>query len=212
MIEVFVTALLGTIVAQVSPGPNLLAVASTGLAQGRQRAIAVAAGVATGVWVWAFAFAAGLNVLFSRYPDAGNLLRITGGCYLLYLALKAIVSALKNRPTLFKASGDQLSVRGAYFRGILVVLTNPKAAMMWAALSAYLVSSGLSTPVVLSFTPIASLTAMIIYGAYGFAFSTSGAQRLYASAARSFEFVFGAMFGLIGGKLLIDGLREIRSS
>jgi len=107
-------------------------------------------------------------------------------------------------------SSLELTQRAAYSHGILVVLTNPKAAMMWAAVSSYLIGSGLSPMAVLLFAPIAATTALFIYSAYGLLFSSSGAQRMYLGTSRVFEIVFGVAFGTLGSKLLIDGFKEIR--
>ncbi len=211
MLEIFIPALLGVIAAQASPGPNLLAVAGVGLSQGRAHALLVAAGVASGVCIWAIAFAAGLSTVFEEYPDAALGLRLIGGGYLLYIAAKAIRAAWTGSSSTIRRLALQLSFRAAFKRGLLVVLTNPKAAMMWAAVSAYLLGSGLSSTAVLLFAPIASTTALVIYGVYGLLFSASAAQRTYQSAARVFEAVFGVAFGVLGGKLLTEGLQEIRA-
>lgn len=210
MLDIFFPALLGVIAAQASPGPNLLAVASIGLSQGRRYALLVATGVATGVCIWALAFAAGLSTVFIKFPDIALMLRFVGACYLLYIAVKAIYSAYRGVPSSIHRSSLQLTERAAYGRGILVVLTNPKAAMMWAAVSAYLLGSGLSAMAVLLFAPLASITALIIYSAYGVLFSSRKAQRLYFRTSRVFEIVFGVAFGTLGYKLLLDGIKEIR--
>lgn len=211
MLTVFLSALLGTMVAQVAPGPNLLAVASVALAQGRRPALCVVAGVASGVLVWAAAFAAGLSAVFEAYPNASVGLQLIGGMYFLYIAGKALLSVWSSSPSIIQASAQQLSLLSAYRRGLFVVLTNPKAAMMWAAISAFMLGSGLPATAVLVFAPLASITALLIYGGYGLLFSTSKAQRIYASMALVFESVFGTLFGVFGGKLLFDGIREIRS-
>jgi threonine/homoserine/homoserine lactone efflux protein len=71
MLTVFISALLGTMAAQVAPGPNLLAVAGVALSQGRRPAFCVVWGVATGVLVWAAAFA---FLLGSGFPPVAVLL------------------------------------------------------------------------------------------------------------------------------------------
>ncbi len=210
MLEIYFPALLGVIAAQASPGPNFLAVASIGLSQGRRHALLVATGVATGVCIWALAFAAGLSTIFDKFPDLALVLRFIGGFYLLYIAVRAIYSAWIGVPSSIRQSSLQLTQKAAYSRGILVVLTNPKAAMMWAAVSAYLLGSGLSAMAVLIFAPIASITALIIYGAYGLLFSSRRAQRIYFRTSQVFEIVFGVAFGTLGSKLLLDGIKEIR--
>jgi threonine/homoserine/homoserine lactone efflux protein len=57
MLTIYSVTLLGVIAAQISPGPNLIAVASVALAQGRRTALFVVTGVAS------FLFGQGLSAL-----------------------------------------------------------------------------------------------------------------------------------------------------
>lgn len=211
MHSVYLAALAGTVAAQLAPGPNLLAVASVALGQGRSAALCVAAGVASGVLLWVAAFAFGISSLFEAYPVMGIALQFAGGSYFLFVALRAIRSARQVTANPLTATATQTSLPKAYRRGLLVVLTNPKAAMMWAAVTAFLSGSGLSTTGVMSFAPVGSLSALIVYASYGYLFSTTTAIRGYARISRQLEYLFGTLFGLLGIKFMIDGVREIRS-
>jgi threonine efflux protein len=92
-----------------------------------------------------------------------------------------------------------------------VILTNPKAALMWTAVGTFLFGSGLSALQVVAFGPVAALSAIAIYGAYGLLFSSGFAVKTYSRFARWFELAFGSAFGALGGKLLWDGVRELRT-
>lgn len=98
----------------------------------------------------------------------------------------------------------------AWRRGALVVLSNPKAALMWAAVAAYMFGQGLSGLEVLAFAPVGAASAFAVYGAYGLLFSTGAATRVHARAARWFDAAFGAVFGALGTALLADGIRSLR--
>ena len=52
---------------------------------------------------------------------------------------------------------------------------------------------------------------MLIYGAYALIFSTGLAMRVYARVFRGIEAGFGAIFGAIGAKLFVDGVRELKA-
>lgn len=52
MLEVFLITLIGVAAAQAAPGPNLIAVASAALGQGRCAALFVTVGVSTGMLFW----------------------------------------------------------------------------------------------------------------------------------------------------------------
>ena len=130
MLTIYLSALMATLAAQMAPGPNLLAVANVALAQGRFPALCVAAGVASGVLVWVAAFAFGVSALFDAYPPAGAWLQLLGGGYLLFIAAKALMSAFSNSPSMLSSLNRPLPLVKAYRRGLLVVMTNPKAAIL----------------------------------------------------------------------------------
>lgn len=210
MIEAFFLTWLGVLAAQLAPGPNLAAVASTALGDGRRAAMFVVLGVGIGMLVWSFATAFGLAVLIERFPLSLIVLRFLGGAYLLWLAGRAVRAILRGNTATISAERAALSEGRAFRRGLLVVLTNPKAVMMWTAVATFLFGFGLSAGQVLAFGPIGALSGLGVYGFYAWAFSTRRATMAYTRAARGIEAVFAGAFGLMGGRLIWDGLRELR--
>ena len=55
--------------------------------------------------------------------------------------------------------------------GALVVLTNPAAALMWAAISSFLFGSGMAAWQVAALSPVFAIAAFMVYGFYGVLFS-----------------------------------------
>lgn len=210
MLEAYLITLLGVMAAQASPGPNLVAVASVSLAQGRKVGLFVVAGISSGMFVWSLATAFGLATVLELFPWSLTAMRIIGGGYLLWLAIKGLKAALSNKPGAINPASRKLNNTQAWTRGFLVLLTNPKAVMMWAAVATFLFGAGLSPSEVFMFGPIGAITGFLIYGTYAFLFSTGFAMRSYDRFARWIEFLFSACFGALGGKLMIDGLGELR--
>ena len=210
MISAFVAALLGVMAAQASPGPNMMAVAGAGLAQGRGKALLVVSGIATGSLVWAVATAFGLGELFRRFPPILTALTFLGGAYLLWLAFRSIRTAWRGEPPALRANTHMLTGFGAWRQGILVVLTNPKSALMWSAISTFLYGAGLPMLAVLAFGPVVAISAMLIYGTYGVIFSSRYAGQIYQRFSRAIEFIFGAAFGSLGALLVVAGIRSLR--
>ena len=99
----------------------------------------------------------------------------------------------------------------AFATGVLVVLTNPKAALMWVAVSIFLASANLTNAQFLIIGLCISLSAMAIYGTYALLFSTGVAIRTYGRLVHAVEATFGLLFGALGARLLADGLKELRS-
>ena len=211
MIELFALTLLATIAAQLAPGPNFLAVVAAALGQGRMHGIAVAAGVASGVFFWVVLVAFGLGSVLELAPSALLALKIAGGAYLLYLGLRGLKAGIRGEAVNLTADETQRSLVSNWRVGVLVVVTNPKAALMWIAMATLLFAGGGTWLHVLLFGPLGAASALGVYGLYAWLFSTQVARRGYRQFTRVFEFSFASLFGLFGTKLLWDGLKELRT-
>lgn len=210
MLEAYLITLAGVVAAQASPGPNLFAVASAALGQGRTAGLFVTLGVSTGMLIWAVAIAFGLGALFTTYPLSLTVLKFLGGAYLLWLASRAVRSACRDEPSSISDSGYRRTRVENWKRGVLVVLTNPKAALMWSAVGTVLFAANLETWQVALFGPVGAISGFIIYGSYALLFSTTSSSKVYKRFARWIEAAFGASFGALGSKLVIDGARELK--
>lgn len=91
----FAFAALALVIA-LSPGPNLLYLASRAICQGRGAGFASLAGVCTAMLVYMIATAAGLSALFAAVPIAYDVLRLAGAAYLVFLAYRALRSSSRD--------------------------------------------------------------------------------------------------------------------
>mgnify|MGYP002653754369 FL=1 len=114
MFEAYLITLTGVVLAQAAPGPNLLAVASAGLGQGRKTALMTVMGVATGMMIWAVAVAFGLAAVLTIYPKLLTAMKIAGGAYLLWLAVRALLSAWRGGSAGIRAQRAILSAGAAW--------------------------------------------------------------------------------------------------
>lgn len=205
--SVYLLTLSGVILGQLAPGPNLLAVASVALGSGYRAAAATAIGVALVVFVWVAFAALGLSALIAVAPRLMDLMMLVGGLYLLFLAGRAFRGAVSPRHALGHTA--TVTAAAAFRRGVCINATNPKSAMMWAAVGTFMVGAGLSPGEVLGFAPLGALSALAVYTAYAFLFSRGIARRAFACASRTFEAAFGVAFGFLGATLLVDGLKRL---
>lgn len=206
-----VIVLVAVFVAQVTPGPNMMAVASASLGSGRRAGIFTAMGVSIGVFVWAVLFTTGGGAFIQAFPTAIPLMKLMGGAYLLFIAGNAIRRALFQSPNLSEVDLATSSGIGAFGRGFFVASTNPKAALVWVAVSAYLAPLALSMPQYLLFGLAVASSAAIVFGSYAYLFSMAVAVRGHRRFFRSVEVAFGTVFGAIGGTLILNGVQELRN-
>ncbi|MEU4120330.1 LysE family translocator [Kitasatospora sp. NPDC028055] len=122
--HLFAVFLLTTLVAMVTPGPDMLFVLGCGIRGGARAGLLATAGVATSEAVHIALAAAGLSAFFAAAPTAFTALRLAGAAYLVYLGVQAIRHRGQER---FESAGaNGVSGRRAYVRGLLTNLVNPK--------------------------------------------------------------------------------------
>jgi len=197
-----VSAYLVYLVAVMSPGPATMAIASTSLGQGRRHGLVMASGIFCGSMTWAAAASLGLAAVLSHYAEALFVLRVLGGCYLLYLAWRAFRSAASaTDPMRTQRTPERL--RTTFLKGYAIHVTNPKAVFAWLAI----ISIGLpahATPAAVALIVGGCLaTGLTVFMAYALLFSTPRALAIYTSARRTIDGVLGTLFAFAGVKLLI---------
>ncbi|MBF9128555.1 LysE family translocator [Plantactinospora sp. S1510] len=116
---------LTTIIAMVSPGPDMLFVLGCGMRGGPRAGLLATAGVATSEAVHVAVAAAGLAALFAAVPTAFTVVRIVGGAYLIYLGVQ-MIRHRKSEQSELPVVGGGISGRRAYLSGMLTNLLNPK--------------------------------------------------------------------------------------
>jgi len=209
MVEFF-TIMFGVVLAQISPGPNLVAVASVSLSSGRTAGLCTVLGVASAIFFWASLFAFGVGALLISFPETITVMRIAGGTYLLYMGIRAFKAAFGTQGISTIKASNTIDNVSAFRKGLLVNLTNPKTAMMWVAIAMYLGASGTSSFKLFLFGIAVSATATVIYSTYAYLFSTHTASSSYRRFYTVIEGVFGCVFGFVGGKLLLQGINDLR--
>ena len=204
-------AIAGSLVSMMAPGPNLVAVASTALAKGRSDAIAVAAGVSVGTMVWVAFAAFGFGALIAAQPFLLSVMKVLGGAYLLWIAVRIVRSMLAKESAVLNKPAQGKTLWRCFVFGLSVVLTNPKALLLWASISTFLFAEGFSQYHVAAFGPIALLLSFMNYGVYAVLFSSKTAKVSLGRSTSVLDGLGAACFGWFGGKLLVEGLREFRS-
>jgi threonine/homoserine/homoserine lactone efflux protein len=197
------TALLGFALAALSPGQNMVTVASTALGAGRRPALLAASGIATGAFLCSLCMSYGLARLFELYPWTLTVLSLVGGLYLLYLAYKGIRAAVNGGSAMI-APGQQVDGFNAWLRGLIVTASNPKVALFWASIATYVTSFTTTDSILVTFAFAVAVTAMLIYGGYALVFSTAQSRRIYDRSKSVFEAGFGLVFGALGVMLLMS--------
>ena len=175
----------------ISIGPNILAIIGTSMERGRKDGMRLALGVGIGSGLWATITVAGLTTLITAYAGFIILLKIFGAAYLLWLAYKAFRSAATAGKD---AKPMAASAKNLFLQGILIQMTNPKAALQWIAIVSF--GLGANAPLWTGLTLIVCATLISVFGhiAYAVLFSTQRVILVYRKGRRLVDSVLGVFF------------------
>lgn len=112
------------------PGPAVLYIVSTGIGRGRRMALASMLGIETGALFHVAAAAVGLSAVVANSVLAYSTIKYAGAAYLTYLGIKTLRSRGGSNPLKFPGAN---SVPGAFKRGVIVNILNPKLALFFLA-------------------------------------------------------------------------------
>ncbi|WP_119309166.1 LysE family translocator [Cohaesibacter haloalkalitolerans] len=185
-----------------SPGPATLMILGTAMSQGRSTAIALSFGIVTGSLFWGGVAAFGLVAAMKASAGFFMVLKLAGGVYLIYLAVRSWRSALITQAPAKIAASSRKCARRSYFRGLLLHLTNPKAPLVWIATLSIGLGDTAPIPFLILAIVLCETMALIIFVGYAFVFSTPTASNIYSSARRPFEALIGVLFGAAAIKIL----------
>lgn len=182
----------------VSIGPNILAIIGTSMQRGRQDGTRLALGVGSGSAIWATLTVGGLTSLINAYAEAIVLLKIFGALYLLWLAWKAFRSAVR---TDSNVQPEAARGRNLFAHGLLIQMTNPKAALQWIAIVG--LGLGADAPLWVGMTLIATTTflSVSVHVLYAVTFSTRPVIAVYRRARRWIEGFLGLFFSFAAFKI-----------
>jgi RhtB (resistance to homoserine/threonine) family protein len=187
--------------AVASPGPATLAIAGTSMSQGRLKGAVLALGITTGSLIWSFAAALGLSAIMQTHVWVFEAVRYLGAAYLLFLAYKSARSALAKKKSEYTEISE-ISLQSAYFRGLFIHLTNPKAILFFGSLYVVAVPANTAFSELLMLNAMIVLQGFMVFQSYALLFSIEKVRLGYMKLQRVFETIFAIAFGAAGVKVL----------
>ncbi|MEH6404058.1 MAG: LysE family translocator [Sneathiella sp.] len=186
----------------LSPGPNIMSVIGTSMSSGRRSGMSLALGVATGTFFWGVLALLGFTTILSLYASSLIVIKIFGATYLLWLAFKAFRSASSTQEITTKGLKNIENTFAYYRQGLLIQMTNPKAALTWIAVMSLAVDTSapawVGGAIVLGTTIISTAGHLV----YALAFSTSPMVAAYGRARRWVDASLGVFFCFASYKIL----------
>ncbi len=191
------------LVALIAPGPDFAATVHASVTGSRRAGLGVAAGVTVGMAAWASSSLLGLHAVIDAVAGLATLVRLAGATYLAYLGGRLLWAAWPGGANHVTAM-TPTSTAGAFRRGLVTNLSNPKALALFSSLFALLVppnapawfTPGLLVSIVVS--------AGLWYTLVAVTMSTGAMAGVYRRLERGVTAVTGVVFVAVGVRLAVE--------
>lgn len=121
----------------LSPGADTMLVLRNVLRGGRRDGVVTTFGICSGLFIHATLSALGVSMILMYSARAFQVVKITGACYIVWLGLQSLWSAVHRHPNSLSWFGSKVgynvSSSKSFFEGLLTNLLNPKVAVFYLA-------------------------------------------------------------------------------
>lgn len=198
-------AILGALlIGAISPGPSFVFVVRTAVAQSRADGIAAALGMGVGAMIFGTLALLGLRTLMTEAAGLYTVLKIAGGLYLVYLAVR-IWRGAKDPVEVVRNGGSGGSSLGRSFGLALATqMSNPKIIAVFGAVFAALLPAARPLWLDLTLPALIFVQETAWYALVALAVSSSRPRALYLGAKSWIDRAAGAVIGVLGIRLLLE--------
>lgn len=199
----FVTVAFVHLLAAISPGPSFVLSLRAAASEGFRVAAALAVGFGFGACLWGAAALLGLALLFEVAPALFTVLKIGGGLFLIYLAVKMWHHAREPMPKIIDGAAPRGTAQAVRL-GLITMLANPKPAVFFGAVFVGLVPLAASLPdkfIVLGNVFWVETAWYLIVARL---FSLPKARAAYSRFKTLLDRCFGGLIAALGAKIAIS--------
>ncbi|MUL11869.1 LysE family translocator [Aliivibrio fischeri] len=191
--------------AVATPGANVLLTINTALNYDRKIAVFSAFGVSCATLLWSFFGGSGLVILFSHFPQLFGLMKVVGGCYLLYLGVRQIYLTRK-----IKRLGELTEInqtispskRQVFISAFITSILNPKTGFFVVSLFSVSMPENMSATMILAIMLTMASITLSWHLFLATAFSNESAKSVYAHISGVMDYVTGGLFTIFGIKVM----------
>ncbi len=185
----------------MSPGVSFLLVARTAMSSSRRAALAVAAGMGFGALIFAAIALAGLHTLLTLVPSLYTGLKVAGGCYLLWLALKMFRRPANRFND--SAATEEVSASKAFLTGVFTQISNPYTALVFASIFSAALSKNIQPAMYIILPLMAFVIDVLWYAVVACLLSTDGPRLAYIKYRKFIDKLSGGVMAFLGIRLLL---------
>ncbi|NNE38457.1 MAG: LysE family transporter [Gammaproteobacteria bacterium] len=204
MLTTLITIWLLHLAALVVPGANVLYITYLAASHNSRTAAFASMGIALGVAIWSSASILGVHIIFDTFPQLRLVIKVLGVIYLLYIATLLWRTNLTND----HHNLPPFTTLKAITSGLLVNLTNPKAAMFFGSVFSATLPANPSSFLLFSSVIVVVLNSLCFHLFLSYAFSREIIQLRYYRYNNTINRTASVIFGSLGCLLLANAVSE----
>jgi RhtB (resistance to homoserine/threonine) family protein len=206
-----IAAILGAVlIGAISPGPSFVMVLRTSIALSRGDGLAAAIGMGLGGAVFGTAALVGLTALLAQVEWLYMVLKLAGGAYLIYLAIRIWRGARQPLAIPETAAFKSTTLRRSFSVALMTQLSNPKTAVAYASVFAALLPPQVPAWMIMILPPMIFLVETFWYAVVTFVFSSQHPRSLYMRAKAWIDRVTALVIGGLGLRLIYETAKAHR--
>ncbi|MDP4022458.1 LysE family transporter [Methylobacterium sp. NEAU 140] len=202
----FISILGALLIGAVSPGPSFVLVSRVSLKASRPDGLAAALGMGVGGAIFATLALFGLVTILLQVEWLYLALRVLGGLYLLYLGMRIWRGALEPLELSEAETPCSSTALRSFALGLVMQLSNPKTAIVYASIFAALLPSPAPTWLYFSLPPLVFALEASWYALVAVAFSAQRPRSAYLRSKAWIDRGAGAVMGTLGAHLVSEAV------
>lgn len=187
----------------MAPGQSFILVARTTMSSSLNDGLAAALGMGVGCAIFALLALFGLQSVLLAVPWLYTLLKVAGGLYLIWLAIKMFRGA--TTPLTVRAGEAQKSHCLRSFRtGLITQLSNPNTALVFGGIFAALLTQHIASWMYVVLPLMSFAIDLAWYAFVALVLSSAAPRAVYLRFKAWFDRIGGTMMALLGVKLIVQ--------
>ena len=203
-LAVLFTILGALVIGAISPGPSFVFVVRTSVARSRGDGLAAALGMGVGAMAFGILALVGLKALLTSAGWLYVFLKLLGGAYLVYLAVRIWQGAGQPIEVDGTVPRGAPSLRRSFVMGLATQLSNPKIVAVFGAVFAALLPDDHPRWLALALPPLIFLQETAWYSLVAVAFSSSRPRATYLRAKVWIDGIAALVIGALGIRLILE--------
>ena len=186
----------------MSPGPSFVLVANTTLSLSRNHGIAASIGMGAGGVILSLLALMGLHTILTNAPTAYLLLKLMGGIYLAYLAIRIWQGSRRDLTIETNTLKQSRSLKNTFFISLVTQLSNPKAAVIYSGIFAALLPEKIPHSLYFILPPLVFVVEAGWYLVVTMVLSTPSSRAAYLSSKIVYDRIAAGIMGILSFRLL----------